>query len=579
MRTKIATLLLIIGVFFMASSGASPNVVIAQAQRWASPVQLSGTTQSSWFPDIATGSDGSVHTVWASGIAHGEEASDQMDLVLYSELKDGHWSKSNDIVNPGTGGFASRTSIAIGRDGQLHMLVRSQLRIDYMHASIDHAGSAQAWSKPRKISNLSTTYYDSLSIDSKGKLHAIWNETALDDPAHPNKDCPSCSELFYRSSQDDGKQWSAPINLSQSPVGSAKPQVKIDSNDHIHVVWDEGKDTIVGKGAPIAGMYRQSRDGGITWDVATRFILPPIPSDEPGSQPKADAPQQMTIGLYQNRAPIVVYRSTLTNKIYFQFSQDDGKSWSKATQIPGILARELNDTPWDSYAMITDGGGNVHLIVSGFLSGDTDPTLNLHRTDQRTRPRLLHLVWNGKSWSSPEIAITDDRYPGWSAETTHICSAIDFNSPQSSTEEAKKALAACQELERYPEWPRVAISGSTLHLTWFTRNGLDRFSSDHATYQVWYSSLQLDAPAIASLPQFTPVPTAAGVQPTVTPASAPEPTLAPNVVAARQVDRPAAWEAPGMIVIGLAALPVVGLLGLVIVARALLLRRRQRVGH
>src|SRR5262245_30786008 len=128
--------------------------VFAQEAGWTRPVLISGTTDSSWFPDITVGPDDSVHIVWASGIAHGEEQQNQVDLLLYRSLKDGQWSKTNDIVNPGTGGFASRNSIVMGRDGLLHLLVRSQLRIDYLHAPLGQADSVRSWSEARRINNL-----------------------------------------------------------------------------------------------------------------------------------------------------------------------------------------------------------------------------------------------------------------------------------------------------------------------------------------------------------------------------------------------------------------------------------------
>jgi hypothetical protein len=227
--------------------------------------------------------------------------------------------------------------------------------------------------------------------------------------------------------------------------------------------------------------------------------------------------------------------------------------------------------------MATDGAGNVHLVMVGFPTADTNPDLNLRRTDQRVRPRLLHLIWDGTSWSSPEVVTSEDRYPGWSAETVNACDTIDPNSAESRSKEGREALKACQLLERYPEWPRATISGSTLHLAWFTRNGVDRFDSDHASYQVWYSARPLDAPAVAPPLQFTPMPTAAPTMiPTATPIP-PTPTLAPAAAQSPQVGGPPAWEVPGLLVLSLAVLPVIGLLGLVIGARAILFRWRRRV--
>jgi hypothetical protein len=288
-----------------------------------------------------------------------------------------------------------------------------------------------------------------------------------------------------------------------------------------------------------------------------------------------DAPQQMTVGLFQNDAPIVVYRATVTNQVYFQFSADHGQTWSPAAPIPGVFARDLNDTPWDSYSMVTDGAGKVHLIMSGFLSSDLLSNQNLLRSDQRNRPRLLHLVWDGLSWSTPQVIATEEHYPGWQPETIEACDAIEPNSVQARTEAAKTALKACQQFERYPEWPRAVIAGNTIHLTWFTRDGLDLHDSEHAHYQVWYSSKQLDAPPIESLPLFTPVPSIAPSLPTSAPAPTLTPTLAPAITSAPLVDGPPSWETPGLTMLGIAILPVFGLVTLIITIYAILIHRKR----
>jgi hypothetical protein len=568
-------------VIMMLALVAPLKGATAQSNTWMKPLEISGTSESSWFPDITTGPEDSVHIVWASGFVRGKEQLDQVDLLFYRVFKDGQWSKSNDITNPGNEGAANRSSIVIGRDGHLHLLVRSRLRINYLQAPWDRALSVQDWSTPRKINNMSTPYYDVLTLDSKNTLHAFWNESVSDDPKAPRKDCPNCSDLFYRRSSDHGNTWSAPVNLSQTPEGSAKPQVKIDRNDWIHAVWDEGFDTIVGKGEPVASVYRRSRDGGRTWEPLVRFTLPPyIPpktgEEQPESEP--DAPQQIALGLFQNQSPIVVYRSTASDTIYYQFSEDGGMAWSKAAPLPGVSARYINDTPWDSYTMATDGSGKVHLIFSGFLPSDSDPSLELRPTDQRNRPRLLHVVWDGRSWSAPEVVAAEDRYPDWSATVLATCDNISPGSAQARTDSAQTALKKCQQLERYPEWPRAVISGGNkLHLTWFTRSNNDIFDSDHSHYQVWYSVKQLDAPALAALPLFTPVPTAAPQVATATPLPPTATPLPPSITNAPLADGPAAWEGPGVVTMALAALPAIGLLGLIVGARALLVRGRRRM--
>jgi hypothetical protein len=542
-RVGLLFLLLLLGVLIWGGFPAT-----AQESSWSQPFAVSDIrkTPSSWFPDIAIGPDGSVHIVWSSGLVGAKKEDGDPDLLMYRQLKDGVWSAINDINNPGMGGYTIRNSIIMGHDGRLHILERRKVLTAYLSAPWQTAWSAQAWSEPRNI-NGETSYFNALAMDSKGVIHIFWNEAVPDDPRNPDSKCSFCSDLFYRRSADGGRTWSVPINLSQSPEGSVKQQVKIDKNDIIHVVWEEGFDWYVSKGVPTAGMYRRSRDGGKTWDPPVRFTLPSVETQPPAATPQAgvspqpapaplsQAPKQMTIGLYQETSPLVVYRSSTTDQIYFQYLQNDGKTWTRATPIPGIRARSINDGDHDDYSMTTDGAGNIHLICTGFLADDTG---------QDSAPKLLHVVWDGRAWLPAEVVAADPTYP----------------MVESVTADGGKRLRV------YPEWPRAVISGKALHLTWFTRNEHDKNTSEHAHYQVWYSVKQLNAPAVAPLLLFTPIPTAAPPTPNPSPVSSPTPTTLPKAILHLPPisDRPA-WEMSGLFVIGLALLPAISLVALLLI--------------
>lgn len=545
--------------------GSAHPSVAAPSTAWTRPVPVSDIqkTPSSWFPDLAVGSDGSVHIIWSSGLPGAKKEDPTKDLLMYRELRNGTWSPVNDIDNTGQGGYTVRNSIIMGQDGRLHILVRQGLVTTYLSAPWDSAWSARSWSKPRAI-NGGSSYFNALAMDNQGALHILWNEAISDDPKGPKPICSFCADLFYRHSSDGGKSWSAPINLSQSLEGSVKQQIKVDRQNYLHVVWEEGFDWYASQGQPTAGVYRRSRDGGQSWDAPVRFTLPALIPQQPISTPTSDAtpvptpapipdaPRQMTIGLYQNRAPLVVYRGNVTDKLYYQFSEDQGETWSKTAAIPGIYARGINDTDHDDYSLATDGTGHVHLIGTGFLESDINPATA--RLDPDSSLKLLHVVWNGKTWSTPEVIASDETYPDVERVTL-----IDGKRPP-----------------LYPEWPRAVISGDTLHVTWFTRNKQELFTSDQAHYQVWYTSTQIDGPAIAPVALFTPVPNPTASAPVATSAPIPTQALAAAAASAPPIDQRSAWEGPGILTVGIAIFFVLLLLALTIGMRTLVIHLRHR---
>jgi hypothetical protein len=477
---------------------------------------------------------------------------------MYRRLHNGQWSEWNEILAPSTGGFTVRNSMVAGRDGKLHVIFRSRAHIEYMSAPWDEAWSAQAWSKPQPISS-GSSYYTALAADSKGGLHAFWSEAMPEDPLKPNVVCAECADLFYRRSTDGGDIWTSEVNLSRTIEGENRPQVKIDQNDRIHVVWDKGVDWYAGQGEPQAGIYRRSDDGGITWTDPVSFTLPtgavqeiarrraaaaaaaeaeptatPFPDVTPVPQMprRLDAVQQTALALDAESNPLAVFRGVENDRVYFQRSLDGGATWNEAAEIPAVLARDLNDNNLDAYSLSTDGAGNIHLLMVGFLASEYDPF-------EPTNPSLLHLTWNGTQWSAPEVVVRD---------------------------------------EFYPEYPRAAIfAGDQLHVVWFTRSLQDLFQSERARYRVWHSSKQLNAPSTESLPLFTPVPTAMPTQTPTPPLPTPTPTPLPEAIlqAPPLTERPA-WEGPGLQALGVALLPLLGFFGLIVVGRSLLTRYRSK---
>lgn len=524
----------IIGVLLVIGFFGSFTNTHAQRSGWTTPfevsppvpgisdasLQLSPTPSadgkeirygSSWFPSIAIGPQGSIHIVWYSGIATTGDSSGSIDLLMYRELRDGVWSPVNNVAVTASGGFTVRNSMMMSRDGRLHVLMRTGTRIRHTSAPWSQAFNAVSWSEPRLVSG-DGAYYTVLGVDQQGRLHAFWSQAVPDPPGKPRPECPGCANLFYRFSDTGGDTWSEPVNLSNSPYGDNRPQVKVDSNDRVHVVWDQGLDWYAGQGKPKHGVYRRSDDRGVTWRPPVYFTVPD------------DAVQQTTLGIAGGDHPIVVYR-TLKGNIFYQYSRDGGDTWSAPERVPGVVARDTQGNNLDQYTMATDGAGQVHLLMVGYLTTQTNII-----PDLSPPPALLHLTWNGSRWSAPEVVVANDLFP---------------------------------------EWPVLAVSnGNRLHAVWYTRSLEDRSISERARYRVWYNSRSLGLPETAPLPLFTavptPVPTAA---PTVTPVP-PTPTPLPEDVAtAPPITNPPRWESAALPVLALALLPSIAIVAIVYTIR------------
>lgn len=388
-------------------------------------------------------------------------------------------------------GRVIRAALASDNGGKLHMAYRDDGRLYYKQAPVDDAWSAAAWTSPRIISGLDS-YLPDIAVDSQGTIHVVWTKGV--------GICTSCFPVFYRRSADDGRTWSYPRQLSLSPAYWGRLQIMIDSQDTIYVVWDDVDE----RGDLISSAYVRSWDRGESWSAPVQF------------EPPAGRSTKATMGMDRQGNVVAVWRTDQDDQIYYQLSSDGGISWSAPATIGGLLARPWrSESGFDKYDMATDSDGNLHLLVVGRTAESEDP------------PGVYHLEWDGTSWSPATLLFA--------------------------------------EPDLFPEYPSIAIGeGNRLHAVWFTRDRDHVWDSANGLYEVWYSSALSAAPHVTA--QSTPLPS-----PTSTP------TQMPLATTSSTVQEPARestsgnghdWQSVSMYPLGVAIAPMALLLLALVIARS-----------
>lgn len=419
----------------------------SQTFSWSEPIMLSRPGQSAgWFPDIAVDMAGRIHVAWASGNVINRQ---QYDMVMYSFSDDGErWSGPNDVFsfrnNPGESA-ATRPALAIDAQNFLHITYTDYLSIFYSHALPEKAGQALAWAPTQQLTT-DGAYFSRITPQGS-RLHLI--DTAGYSTGY---------RVRYRRSDDFGQTWTEPVEISNRSTGAAKPQFLIAPQNNFHVVWESGSGGSLGQVALGTVGYAASSDGGATWRAPLEFTSPLTPTT--GRYLKSPV-----IGLDREAHLVMAWLLMPDDLVYYTVSEDSGRTWSEARPISTIRGgNHFSVATLGSFAMITDGAGQLHLVLSGRLA-----------TDKPETGRVLHLIWDGAKWSTPETIASYD---------------VDA-----------------------PNWPRLAIrNGNELHAVWHvSRLGRQRVTGQqYADLEVWYSRTTIDAPAI-------PIPTRA---PTVTPTAA-----------------------------------------------------------
>src|SRR5690606_38756987 len=84
--------------------------------------------------------------------------------------------------------------------------------------------------------------------------------------------CRICYHVYYIRSFDDGESWTDPQDISLELTGSAKPQLLIDADQNLHVVWESGMGGSYGQlSDPTTVIYVASYDGGESWSLPYKF--------------------------------------------------------------------------------------------------------------------------------------------------------------------------------------------------------------------------------------------------------------------------------------------------------------------
>lgn len=513
-------ILLILGLLVV---GLAPlaNAQAGAAPDWAPPIALTdlaaGVVADS--PELAVDDEGRVHVLWYGVLdRRADQGGGLTDTLLYRSRTAGVWSSVEPIYTrdrPASGdtsspvssdaaarnpAFALRGSLTSARDSRLHFAVGDDLAQWYFGTPWGEAVRFALLLPPVALGAGADSV---IAASAAGGLHTML--TAI--PAGAEEEvsvvegasCDACIEVLYRRSGDGGVIWSRPENLSRLEGLDVGPQVGADAEGRLHTLWvHTDVATSVGQVVePPYLLYRRSSDDGLSWSEPVRLGAP------------GEGSLQATLGVGPGGRLLVVYGGMLTGSVFYQSSADGGQTWSLPGLVPDVLSPGLGPTSEPRFALTADGAGRLHLLAAGLVTAAHDGGL-----------QLMHLTWDGQSWSLPV------------------------------------ALASGGAQPRNPRL--IAERGTMLHAVWSTTD----LDVDNVPWQtIWYSSLRVEAPELAPLPTFTPLPT---VSPRLAPTAAPTPTptlLPAEIRRQATVTGPPRWEGEGVTIMFVAFGPVLLLVG------------------
>jgi len=317
-------------VFFKSTDGGAT---------FSAPINISNNPGWSLQPVIATTQTGpaKIYVVWL------DETPKNPD-IFFSSSSDGGKTFTAPINISNNSGSSGRAQLAFGE----------QVLDDNFDLAIDDAGTIYvAWSDDTsgdwellfsKSTDGGKTFSKPVNLPKgdtsprlpdiaiyKGTIYVAWADLSKES-----------GDISFSKSTDGGQTWSAPINISNNKGFSDAPDIAIDKDGNIYVVFDDATT----KKSQI--LFSRSTDGGNTFSAPMAIANPARDNGFPNIV--IDSKGNIFVAYYE-------YPPTGSNvKGSYNYSTDAGQTFVGFANIPG--AEYVTEAPIE---LVADGVGNIYM--------------------------------------------------------------------------------------------------------------------------------------------------------------------------------------------------------------------------
>ena len=237
------------------------------------------------------------------------------------------------------------------------------------------AAHAQGFSAPKNLSNSpGSSSEPRIAVDGRGNINIVWNDNSS-----------GAFDIFFTRSSNLGTTFSAPHNISNNSGGSFIPQMALDGNGNIYVVWTDntaGNDEI---------LFSHSVDGGAT------FSPPKNISNNNGNSFNT----QIAVDTGGN-VNVVWEDSTPGNlDIFFARSTDGGISFS----APQDISNNVGNSEIPQIGV--DHSGDINVVWQDDTPGNLDVFFSRSTNGGASFSAPTDLSNNSGASIFPEIAVDD----------------------------------------------------------------------------------------------------------------------------------------------------------------------------
>jgi hypothetical protein len=210
--------------------------------------------EESLFPDIAMDSEGNIHVVWLDD--RNETGGQKCQDIYYTKLDGG----GNTIVedkNIFVYGDFHRPNMVIDSEDFIHMAfsciparVGNAFRQLY-YMKLDSDGE-QVGNLMRLTGDVANATHPEIVLDSNENMHIVWEDERWKEEEAQN------SEIYYLKLGRSGNVLVDELRLTENSSASILPQIVMDQENRLKVVWGDTRDYPDGSAYEVYGKYRHN---------------------------------------------------------------------------------------------------------------------------------------------------------------------------------------------------------------------------------------------------------------------------------------------------------------------------------
>jgi hypothetical protein len=220
----IKVLLLVLTILF---SDLLPLIPVNAANGWSTRVPVSGTDGTSYTPQLAVDSRGTVHMIWLDWV----DLNPHQPYILYANKPaGGNWTSFEYLPGHPTLG---ESAISVGPDDTVHIVwsAAGDGSIQYISRTV-----GGTWSSIQEVSSgMEGNEYPDIAVAPNGTVHVVWNYSNV---FHPNQ------QGIYHAMKPQGGSWSTPTQVYKDQY-TLHCLIETDIHNTAHLIMDRDEDSNV----------------------------------------------------------------------------------------------------------------------------------------------------------------------------------------------------------------------------------------------------------------------------------------------------------------------------------------------